>query len=106
MQVNLIPGYPDRIGKRFAWAGFVTGPTSYNPVTGDLLTLPGFQNYIDSCSFGFDSNRLFMVIAIPNAAGKRPTWVLHWYNIFGVEVLAGVNLSAVQVQLFGFGGTY
>jgi hypothetical protein len=40
MQLTLLHGYPDLIGKRFAFVGYGTGPASYSRTTGDAIALP------------------------------------------------------------------
>jgi len=109
MTLTLLPGYPDRIGKRFAWVGSAKGPALYE-TGGVKVTLPGFQNYIDCiCSNGILSvSGTYCVRAIPSAAGKRPTWLLKWYSATTpfAEVTNATVLSAESVQLSGFGGTY
>ncbi len=106
MILTLNPGYPDRIGKRFAWVGSGLGPTSYNSTTKDPLVLPGFQNYIDAAFTGVTVSGTYRVVPKPSAIGPRPTWVLVWYTQAGVEVTNAVNLSAEKVIIGGFGGTY
>lgn len=107
MQVTLLHGYPDYIGKRFAWAGYGNGPKSY--VTGgDPVTLPGFQNYIDIVfASGFSLSKLYNVDPVNSANGQRATWKMIWVVFStGLEVANGVDLSAETVQIGGFGGTY
>lgn len=109
MTPKLLDGYPDRVGKRFIWAGFGTGPSSY--VTGgDPLTLPGFQNYIDSVdSSGILSvSGTYIIRAIPSIGGARATWKLKWYTAAApqTEVSSTTNLSAETFMISGKGGTY
>lgn len=107
MQLTLLKGYPDYIGKRFAWCGYGTGPTSYLQSTGDPLAIPRFQNYVDSCFEGTSVSGTYFVRALPSAGGPRATWKLKWYvTSTGAEVANAVNLSAETVQLSGFGGQY
>ena len=107
MNLTLLPGYPDRIGKRFAFAGSGVGPTSYSQTTKDPIALPGFQNYIDVLHGAATVSGTYTVRPIPSAAGPRATWKLTWVVIAtGAEVANGVNLSAEKVQLGGLGGTY
>src|SRR5438552_3159133 len=49
MQLTLLNGYPDYIGKRFAFCGSGTGPKSYvqKASGGDPISVPRFQNYVD-----------------------------------------------------------
>jgi hypothetical protein len=109
MTLTLLPGYPDRIGKRFAWVGYAAGSASY-ATGGDSIVIPGFQNYIDiiDSSGGLTVSGTYYVRAIPSAGGKRPTWKLKWYAAVTpfAEVTNGTVLSAEIIQLSGFGGTY
>lgn len=106
MQLTLLKGYPDRIGKRFAFVGYGSGPASY--VTGgDTVTLGAFQNYIDWMGDATSISDTYFLRAIPSAVGPRATWEMKWFVIStGNEVANGVNLSAEQVQVGGFGGVY
>lgn len=111
MQLTFLKGYPDYVGKRFIWAGYGNGPSSYVQVTatggGDPIVLPRFDNYVDTCGGGISVSRTYLVRAIPVAVGNRPTFRLQWVVIStGNEVAAAVNLSTEQVQLYGFGGVY
>ncbi len=107
MNLRLLPGYPDKIGKRFAFAGSGVGPTSYSQTTKDTVTIPAFQNYIDVLHGAVSVSGTFLVRAVPSGAGPRATWKLTWVVIStGNEVANAVNLSAETVVLGGFGGTY
>lgn len=107
MQVNLLHGYPDVIGKRFAWCGFLNGPKSYT-TGGIIVTLPGFQNYIDIVfASGFAVSGNYYVDPIQVTVGPRATWKLIWtVASTDAEVAPGTDLSAEQVQLGGLGGQY
>jgi hypothetical protein len=107
MILTLLQGYPDRIGRRFAFVGYGTGPTSYSQTTSDPVTIQGFQNQIDVIHGGQSVSGTYTVRAYLSAVGVRPTWKLKWITTStGVEVSNGTNLSAETVQLGGFGGTY
>ena len=108
MQVTLLHGYPDYIGKRLAWAGYGNGPASYVQSTGDPIVIPRFQNYIDTVNGSVQSvSGTYTVVARPSGVGPRRTWALHWFvTSTGAEVANAVNLSAEQVQIGGFGGVY
>lgn len=111
MQLTLLHGYPDYVGKRFNWCGNGIGPASYVQVTatggGDPLVLPGFGNYIDFAAPALTISRTYLVIPVPVLVGARATWRLKWTTqSSGTEVSAAVNLSAESVQLAGFGGVY
>ena len=91
MQLNYLKGYPDRIGKRFAWCGYGTGPKSYvGGVTGgDPIMLPSFDNYVDTVESSgiLDLSGLYIVFFYPSLVGPRPTWYGRWFNFTtsGVE---------------------
>lgn len=107
MIFNLNPGYPDRMGKRFAFVGSGVGPTSYSQTTKDPIALPGYQNYIDSMTGASTVSGTYIVRPIPSAIGPRGTWKLTWIvTATGAEVANAVNLSAEKVVLSGFGGVY
>ena len=107
MNLNLYPGYPDRIGKRFAFAGWGIGPTSYNTTTKDPIALPGFQNYIDVLHGAITVSGTYQLRAIPSGKGPRATWKLVWVTASTqTEVTAATNLSGETVILGGLGGVY
>lgn len=107
--ISLFKGYPDRIGKRFAWCGSYAGPASYVS-GGDPVQLPTFDNFIDSIESNgnLSVSGTYVVRAIPSAAGARATWKLKWYTAAApqTEVSAATNLSAESFILSGLGGTY
>lgn len=109
MSLTLFNGYPDRIGKRFAWCGVYVGPSSYS-TGGDTVTLPTFNNYIDSIesSGGLSVSGTYIIRAIPSAAGNRATWKLKWYTAAApqTEVTAATDLSAEKFLISGLGGVY
>lgn len=113
MQLTFLHGYPDYIGKRFAWAGYGNGPASYvNTGTvitsGDPLTLPRFDNYIDTVeSDAISVSGNYYYVAIPSIANSRATWKLLYYSVgTTTQVSNGVNLSAEQFLISGLGGVY
>lgn len=108
MIVTLNQGYPDYVGRRFLWAGYANGPSSYT-TGGETLTVPGFQQYIDSV----DSSGILSVSgnywgqAIPSGSGPRATWKFIIYAAGGfTQVTATTDLSAEVFQLSGKGGRY
>jgi len=107
MQVTLLHGYPDYIGRRFAFVGYGNGPASY--VTGgDPVALSRYDNYIDDIAGdGLTASGNYIARAI-SAAGPRATFKLKWYPIAtpGTEVSPGTNLSAEVLTISGFGGVY
>lgn len=107
MNLTLLKGYPDRIGKRQAFAGFGSGPASY--VTGgDPIAIPGFQYYIDAIFGGVLSvSGTYEARPIPSAGGPRSNWKLKYFVVStGAEVANAVNLSAEVFQVGGLCGNY
>jgi hypothetical protein len=104
--IALLHGYPDRVGKRFNFAGDYTGPSSY--VTGgDPIVLPGFQNYIDSIQGDFSTDGTYYLHFINSGAGPRATWKAKWIvSATNAEVAAATNLSAESARVSGLGGVY
>lgn len=106
---TLYQGYPDYVGKRFIWAGHVNGPSSY-PTGGISLTLPGFQNQIDSIdsSGGLSVSGTYVYRAIPSGNGPRATWKLKMYTAAApqTEVTNATDLSAEKFAISGKGGRY
>jgi hypothetical protein len=111
MQLTLLHGYPDYVGKRFLLCGTGKGPASYVQVTttggGDPLAVPSFQRYADIWFPTLTVSGTYIVYPVPVAVGVRPTWRLKWVTAStGAEVSAATNLSAESVQLAGIGGDY
>lgn len=107
MDITLYQGYPDRVGRRFIWAGYGS-PGTY--ATGGVsIVLPGFELYIDSV----DSSGILSLSgnywgqAIPSAKGPRATWKFIIYSAGGfTQVPDKTNLAAETFVLSGKGGTY
>src|SRR3974390_2700929 len=104
MQLTLLKGYPDFVGKRATFVGFGSGPASYTqlvqataPATtatgGDPLTLPLPNYYIDAVdSAGITVSGKYYVRAVSSGVGARQAWRLVWYVTTGnLEVGAAVN---------------
>jgi hypothetical protein len=107
MNLVLLKGYPDKIGRRQAFVGTGVGPASYSQTTRDVVNIPQFQNYIDVLHGAVTVSGTYTVQAIPSSVGPRATWKLRWIVFAtGAEVANGVNLSAESVVLGGLGGTY
>ena len=108
MLLTLMPGYPDLIGRRAAFVGTGTGPTSYTGGTtgGDPITIPG--KYLDVVlEVPQDPTGTYYAVARPSFAGPRATWVLRYYATSNsVEVSNSTNLSAVNFVVSGFYGEY
>jgi len=114
MLLTLLKGYPDRIGKRFAFSGSGLGPASYvntgtATTSGDPVAIPAFQNYIDSILSGGSLSVSGNYYQRPQSsgAGPRATWVLRYFvTSTNAEVANNVNLSAETFIVSGFGGVY
>lgn len=107
MTLTMFSGYPDKIGKRFAFTANAVGPTSYSQTTKDVVTLPGYQNYIDSIHASLTVSGTYLLRAQPSLAGARAAWKFTWVVVAtGVEVAGATNLSAEKVIVSGFGGQY
>ena len=108
MTPTLLDGYPDRVGRRFIWAGDGAGPKSYSQTTGDVVSLPGYQNYVDSVdgpAISLSGN--YWVIPRTTTKGARANVTLHWYTAGGfTEVSNATDLSGETVRLSGKGGTF
>jgi hypothetical protein len=95
MQLNLLFGYPDFIGRRFAWAGYGSGPSSY--VTGgDQIVLPTYNSYIDAV-FGsvYTVSGNYIVTPQPLGFGVRQKWNLKWNTV----PASGSSLNSVTTRL-------
>lgn len=105
MQLTLLKGYPDFVGKRATFVGWGNGPASYNATTGDVLTLPMPNYYIDAVPSRADTlSSNFFVKIIPSGVGPRQKWALFWFTAAGA--VASGNLSAEQLQIGGWCGQY
>ena len=106
MQLTLLPGYPDLIGRRAAFVGYGAGPASYSQTTGDPISIPG--KYIDIVlEAAQDPTGSYFAIARPSFNGPRATWTLHWYNSSNsTEVSNATNLSTYSLMIGGFYGEY
>lgn len=110
MILTMVNGYPDYTGYRQSFAGYGTGPTSYNAITGDVVTLSNNRRFIDVLFGGVQSlSGTYTVQARPSASGERVTWALHWFvTATGAEVttVSNTNLSGETVQVGGFCGQW
>src|ERR1700677_4545758 len=108
MQLTLLKGYLDRTGRRTHFCGYGTGPSSYSQTTGDALTIPGYETYIDDVfPTAQDPTGTYYAQPRPSAVGARSTWSLHWFVVAtGAEVANAVNLSTYSLQVSAFGGQY
>lgn len=119
MQVTLLKGYPDRVGRRSIWVGTGNGPASYtggNSPTDAITGLP-FQFYIDAVTeISISASGTYYAMAQPStvpiaAAGTafvgnpRATWNLRYFTTSnGAEVSNNTNLAAEKFTVSGFGG--
>lgn len=108
MQLTLLSGYPDLVGRRQDFVGYGTGPASYSQTTGDAL-----QQFQYEGSFDFvedtpqDPTGTYYAKARPSAVGARATWSLHWFVVAtNAEVANGINLSTYSLQVSGKSGLY
>jgi hypothetical protein len=110
MILQFLNGYPDFIGDRQAFAGYGTGPTSYNATTGDLITLQNPRRFIDVIFGGVQTlSGTYTVYPRVSATGERQKWSLHWFvTATGAEVttVSATNLSGETVQIGGFCGQF
>jgi hypothetical protein len=115
MQLTLLHGYPDAIGRRKVIVGFGTGPASYlgGVANGDALTGLPFQWYTDAV-LGPVVSVSGNYIAIPqiSGVGARQTIKLRYFAFaagspaIGAEVGNATNLSAEKFQVALLGGLY
>jgi hypothetical protein len=108
MQLTLLKGYPDFVGKRAIFVGYGTGPASYSQTTGDVVAFPLTNWYIDSIDSGtMTVSGTYFVRAQPAGVGARQAWTLHWFATSGgAEVSNATNLSAEKLQIGGNVGQY
>jgi hypothetical protein len=116
MQLTLLKGYPDAIGRRKLVVGFGTGPTSYvgGVAGGDALTGLPFQWYSDCLLNGpiISVSGNFVAIAQYSGVGGRQTIKLRYFAFaatspaIGAEVSNTTNLSAEKFQVALLGGLY
>lgn len=106
MQLTLLKGYPDLMGRRRAFAGYGNGPSSY-PSGGDPLVLPGYESYLDAVFGGVSVSGTYFVASRPAGVGPRQAWYVKWFaSSTGAEVSPGTDLSAESIQIGGFWGEY
>jgi hypothetical protein len=100
MNLTLLKGYPDFIGKRQAWAGYGNGPSSY-VAGGDPIVLPQYGGYIDAV-FGpvYSVSGNYLVTPIPSGAGPRQTWKLKWSpaQLAGTPLVLGPTQAVTKTQ--------
>ena len=109
MQIKLQQGYPDYIGRRWAWCGSGAGPSSYDAVNGDPLEQFRFNNYIDTVFPGMSVSGNYRVFGQPSVVGPRPTWTLRWEfaragSVASVTGTGGSGMTAGTYALAFSGG--
>lgn len=108
MQLSLLKGYPDLIGRRQAFCGSGAGPSSYSQTTGDVVAVTGYEKYFDIVhNTPQDPTGTYYAQARPSAVGPRATWSLHWFVVStGAEVADSTDLSTYSLQVDGLMGEY
>ena len=106
MQVTLLKGYPDMVGRRRIFAGYGNGPATTSSTVGDPIIIPGYETYIDIAWGGRSVSGTYYCIAQPSGVGARQTWSLFYYNASTGAVITGTSLAAEQFQIGAFGGQY
>jgi hypothetical protein len=98
MNLTLLKGYPDFVGKRATFVGYGNGPTSY-ALGGDTLNLPLYNYYTDALlgpAITVSGN--YLVTPYPAYVGPRQVWKLRWsptYTVTGENVALSLGtLSA------------
>jgi hypothetical protein len=106
MQITLLQGYPDYIGKRQALCGSGVGPSSYT-TGGVSVTFNRYSQYVDILFPALTISGTYYVWPIPSGVGERQTWSLKFVVVAtGAEAAAATDLSGESVQIGGYGGTY
>src|SRR5215475_10888898 len=102
MQLTLLNGYPDNIGRRHAWVGFGSGPESYHRHTRDPVFFPRQTFYIDVIIPALSTSGDYMVYGVAHGVGPRLDWALKWVDAeSGEEVSEHEDLSEETVQIGG-----
>jgi hypothetical protein len=100
MNLTLLKGYPDFVGKRATFVGYGNGPASYAR-GGDVVTLPLPGYYIDAMDGGASSvSGNYIASPIPSSVGPRATWKVRWLFNGSQQGVDGVALTTP-----GTGGT-
>lgn len=107
MQLTLLSGYPDNVGRRHIWCGHGKGPSSYSQANKDPLERIRLSWWYDAIIPALTTSGTYRVEGIASGVGPRQEWKLKWVvAATGAEVANGTNLSTQTVQLAGFGGQY
>lgn len=109
MLIAYFHGYPDRIGRRFAYVGAGT-PGATAPTAGDPVSLPSYNNYIDSLTVGLSISGAFQGRGNASAAAARANWTVKYTfnSVFSANVSinsAGTGQTAGNYPITFSGGT-
>ncbi len=111
MNLTLLSGYPDLMGRRMAFCGTGSCPSTYTaaagpPLTGgDTLTIAGYETYIDCVlEIPIDPTGYYYAIAQPSFNGPRATWKLFYYNAATGALIttAPATLTGTTFLISGF----
>lgn len=107
MELTLLSGYPDFVGRRQLWCGYGHGPEDYDRDDKDPIHVPPFSFFIDAVIPALSSSGNFIVYGFAEGVGARQEWKLKWVKAEdGEEVENHEDLSDESVQLAGFGGSF
>lgn len=109
MELTLLSGYPDFVGRRQIWCGYGHGPERYSHQEKDVLHVPPFSMVIDVIIPALSSSGRYMVYGFAEGVGARQVWKLKWVKAgedAGEEAENNHDLSEETVQLAGFGGQF
>ncbi len=108
MQLTLLKGYPDLIGRKQVVVGFGNGPKPYSQANGDPVTIPGYERYIEMLFGGvMSTDKSTIAIAQPGGYGPRQTWSLFYYVASSnARVSDAADLSALVFQIGGITSEY
>lgn len=101
MQLKLLNGYPDLVGKRSIFAGYGNGPASYLQA-GDPLYIPQYGFYVDIAFPARSVSGAYDIVPKPSSFGPRATWNLFWSGVAGA--VASVTQNAAGTGMTP--GTY
>lgn len=97
----------EKIGQREVFTMYGSGPSSYSAIsasgTGDLITMPGDNLYIDSViAHGFSISKNYYVRPFSSVVGTtRATWGFAWYYAKPQTGVAGLTFTAGSGQTNG-----
>jgi hypothetical protein len=107
MQLTILVGYPDNVGRRHIFCGHGHGPASYSDADKDKLEPFRFGMTYDVVFPAMTVSGNYIVYPHPDGVGPRREWKLKWVKADdGEEVSHGHNLSQEQVQIGGYCGQF